>query len=58
MRDGGDVTSFPGRGGGDESRRFRVRPFTLNYARSRALPTMVTPYRFDESLQLTATPGP
>ncbi|WP_189785473.1 putative ATP-grasp-modified RiPP [Streptomyces capitiformicae] len=33
-----------------------MRPFTLNYARPRALPTVVTPYRFDESLQLNVLP--
>ena len=38
------------------SMEFRVRPFTLNYALPRALPTVVTPYRFDESLQLNVLP--
>ncbi|GHE39902.1 hypothetical protein GCM10017771_58930 [Streptomyces capitiformicae] len=69
---GVDVPTFPERARSDEflahgtrealrtgsvrTWRFRVRPFTLNYARPRALPTVVTPYRFDESLQLNVLP--
>ncbi|MFI9748992.1 putative ATP-grasp-modified RiPP [Streptomyces collinus] len=33
-----------------------MRPFTLNYALPSSLPTVVTPYRFDESLQLNVLP--
>ncbi|GAA2633427.1 MULTISPECIES: putative ATP-grasp-modified RiPP [Streptomyces] len=33
-----------------------MRPFTLNYAFPRPLATVVTPYRFDESLQLNVLP--
>ncbi|MFH8495990.1 putative ATP-grasp-modified RiPP [Streptomyces coeruleorubidus] len=33
-----------------------MRPFTLNYAFPRSVPTVVTPYRFDESLQLNVLP--
>ncbi|WP_030245345.1 MULTISPECIES: putative ATP-grasp-modified RiPP [unclassified Streptomyces] len=33
-----------------------MRPFTLNYALPRPLPTVVTPYRFDDSLQLNVLP--
>ncbi|MFF9804352.1 putative ATP-grasp-modified RiPP [Streptomyces coeruleorubidus] len=33
-----------------------MRPFTLNYAFPRSLPTVVTPYRFDESLQVNVLP--
>lgn len=33
-----------------------MRPFTLNYALLRALPTAVTPYRFDETRQLNVLP--
>jgi putative ATP-grasp target RiPP len=42
--------------GVDETRRCRVRPFTLNYAFPRSLPAAVTPYRFDESLQVNVLP--
>ncbi|MGW9023883.1 putative ATP-grasp-modified RiPP [Streptomyces sp. NPDC055722] len=33
-----------------------MRPFTLNYARPRGLPAVVTPYRFDYSRQLNVLP--
>ncbi|MCW7940890.1 hypothetical protein AAW14_01745 [Streptomyces hygroscopicus] len=33
-----------------------MRPFTLNYALSRGLPAVVTPYHFDASLQLNVLP--
>lgn len=33
-----------------------MRPFTLNYARPRGLPAVVTPYRFDPSRQLNVLP--
>ncbi|GAA3773956.1 putative ATP-grasp-modified RiPP [Streptomyces phyllanthi] len=33
-----------------------MRPFTLNYAFPRPLPIVVTPYSFDESLQLNVLP--
>jgi len=33
-----------------------VRPFTLNYALPRALPAVVTPYRFDVARQLNVLP--
>lgn len=33
-----------------------MRPFTLNYALPKAFPTVVTPYRFDESRQLNVLP--
>jgi putative ATP-grasp target RiPP len=35
---------------------FRVRPFTLNYTLPSSLSTVVTLYRFDESLQLNVLP--
>ena len=36
--------------------RFRVRPFTLNYAFPRGVPAVVTPYSFDASRQLNVLP--
>ncbi|MEU5376398.1 MULTISPECIES: putative ATP-grasp-modified RiPP [unclassified Streptomyces] len=33
-----------------------MRPFTLNYARPRVLPAVVTPYRYDSSMQLNVLP--
>ncbi|MFC3572290.1 putative ATP-grasp-modified RiPP [Streptomyces yaanensis] len=33
-----------------------MRPFTLNYARPRGLPVVVTPYHFDASRQLNVLP--
>jgi putative ATP-grasp target RiPP len=36
--------------------RFGVRPFTLNYTLPSGCPTVVMPYRFDESRQLNVLP--